>query len=199
MRAAANRHSRGFTLIEMMIVVAIIGILASIAIPAYLHFQLRSKRAEAMTNLSTISKMEISYFTEAGSFLAAAPSPALPGGYPGTSKENWQSFRQNFSSVAGTGFDQLGYSPEGAVYFDYDVETTSTKDAMTAGAYGDLDGNGSLSAFLYVYPNAQQKILGANAYGFSVPFDPITCKAIRNSVAQVPPTNACGYPSADAY
>lgn len=199
MRAAANRRSRGFTLIEMMIVVAIIGILASIAIPAYLHFQLRSKRSEAMTNLATITKMEIGYFTEAGSFLAAAPSPALSSAYPGTSKENWQSVRPNFSSVAGTGFDQLGYSPEGAVFFDYDVEIPSTKDAMTAGAYGDLDGNGSLSAFLYVYPDSSGKILGANAYGFTVPFDPITCRAILNSVAQVPPTNACGFPSADAY
>jgi len=48
------RKASGFTLIELMIVVAIIGILAAIAIPNFLKFQCKSKQSEAKTNLSGI-------------------------------------------------------------------------------------------------------------------------------------------------
>ena len=55
------RSKKGFTLIELMIVVAIIGILAAIAIPNFLQFQAKSKQSEAKTNLGGIFTAEIAY------------------------------------------------------------------------------------------------------------------------------------------
>jgi type IV pilus assembly protein PilA len=59
-----SRKQHGFTLIELMIVVAIIGILAAIAIPNFLKFQCKSKQSEAKTNLSGIFTAEKAFFGE---------------------------------------------------------------------------------------------------------------------------------------
>jgi type IV pilus assembly protein PilA len=57
-------RKRGFTLIELMIVVAIIGILAAIAIPNFIRFQARSKQGEAKSNLKSLFTAERSYYQE---------------------------------------------------------------------------------------------------------------------------------------
>jgi type IV pilus assembly protein PilA len=62
------RSKKGFTLIELMIVVAIIGILAAIAIPNFLKFQAKSKQSEAKSNLGAIYTGEISYYGEANRY-----------------------------------------------------------------------------------------------------------------------------------
>lgn len=57
-----SKNDRGFTLVEIMIVVAIVGILAALAIPSFMRFQARSKQAEVKTNLKAIYTGQISVF-----------------------------------------------------------------------------------------------------------------------------------------
>jgi type IV pilus assembly protein PilA len=63
-----KKGKKGFTLIELMIVVAIIGILAAIAIPNFLRFQAKSRTTEARTNLGAIFTGQTAYFGEANTY-----------------------------------------------------------------------------------------------------------------------------------
>ena len=65
-----KEKKKGFTLIELMIVVAIIGILAAIAIPNFLRFQARSKQSEARQNLGAIYTAYAAYFSDNNAYPA---------------------------------------------------------------------------------------------------------------------------------
>lgn len=66
------QRSRGFTLIEMMIVVVILAILAAIALPSYQKYVLRSHRAEGQALLSEAAARQERYFAQNNSYASSA-------------------------------------------------------------------------------------------------------------------------------
>ncbi len=142
MRSSARARSRlGFSLIEIMVVVAIIGVLSVVAIPMFRTYQLRSKTAEAKTNLGVMRVLEHSYFSEHNTFLAvAAEPPLIPGASPAVFDET-------------AGFAPLGFRPEGRVYFSYGVAVSADQAGYTADAAADLDGDGFLQFWGFARPD----------------------------------------------
>lgn len=98
----------GFTLLELMIVVAIIAFLAMIAMPNLMHFLAKAKRAEAYMNLHSIYAAEKAYFAEKGAY-----SPVLSGqggigwkpeGYKGGGKQEKFHYTYGFPGSEGKNF-----------------------------------------------------------------------------------------------
>jgi type IV pilus assembly protein PilA len=146
-----RKSNKGFTLIELMIVVAIIGILAAIAIPNFLRFQLKAKSAEGKVNIAAIRTAEESYLAEFGVYVAGTASPATAAT---TSKVVF---------LDAGGFNTLGWGPEGQVFFQYGVEIDSAQpSAYTISAQADIDGDGVKQTWGYVKPvtGTDEGILG---------------------------------------
>jgi type IV pilus assembly protein PilE len=74
------RAARGFTLIELMIVVAIVGILVRVAYPAYMQSVKKSRRADAKTALLDLAQREERYMATANIYTTSAPALGYPNG-----------------------------------------------------------------------------------------------------------------------
>jgi len=144
----------GFTLVEVLIVVALIGVLSTVAVPGYLSYQARSRRAEAFMNLQAVARSQVSYFAAKGFYHGTGlsyPDPTPYGGL-GANKMTWD-------AASNTAFAELGWQPEGRVLYSYETNTPSVagsgctcNECFTATAFGDVDGNGLVSALMYSHP-----------------------------------------------
>lgn len=147
----SRKNARGFTLIELMIVVAIIGILAAIAIPNFMRYQLRSRRTEGSVNVAAIRTSQIAYYGTQDEFLTAIANPADGDFEAPGKKAPWQ------RGSTFTNWARLGFEPEGDVYFQYSTTAGTGTESATflAGGVADLDSDGQFSCWLFTKPIIQ--------------------------------------------
>ena len=138
-----------------MIVVAIIGILAAIAIPNFIRYQLRSKTSEARTIMAGIRTAEEAFRAEFDEYTPATTNPTA---LPGTTRAAWEErlcpTNCNRNQIGNCSeFSCIGYEARAAVYYQYGTtRMTATANApaeLSAGARSDLDGDGNLGSYTF--------------------------------------------------
>lgn len=123
----------GFTLIELMIIVAIIGILAAVSVPAYIHQIRRAYLNDAVSSLSAIKSAEESYFAINNCYIAAPPHPtAIPAG----TQANWDTgLTAPFNPETKIAWSRngLGVRPDANVRFQFEVFASNAVNTATGG------------------------------------------------------------------
>jgi type IV pilus assembly protein PilA len=166
-RKLKDLKERGFTLIELMIVVAIIGILAAVAIPAFMEYMKKSKSSEASLNLNKIGKNLKTEFQTSSSFVTVDGAMLPQAGGSCCNKGGGTIPKDKCPVVAWTGdsgWNELEFQVGEPSQYNYSYKGGTT--SATAYAVGDLDCDGKASTWtLLATPQvaANGSYTGANA------------------------------------
>lgn len=135
-----RRNNRGFTLTEMMIVVVIVGILASVAYPSYQNYILRTKRAEGKALLMDAAARQERFFADKNTYTTTPTELGYASDTPLSAEENYQlSIEEGLSGEIATSY-KLTVTP---LFGDGDAECGNleldSRGTQGSSAGGDLE------------------------------------------------------------
>jgi type IV pilus assembly protein PilA len=147
----AFKGQKGFTLIELMIVVAIIGILAAIAIPNFVAYQAKSKQSEAKVSLGAIFTSAVAYQAESQNPQSYAPATISQIGWQPSGSPRYAFYYQDGVNLAnGNGTTVTPFNGGSTANLPCNVTAPpasggftvqASSSGFTAGANGNIDGD----------------------------------------------------------
>lgn len=159
------RRQNGFTLVELMVVVAIIGLLSSVAIPNFRKYQAKSKMSEAKLQLSAAYTAETAFFSDFNIYAGCLAYM----GYQPNNEQASRYYAVGFESTSTITTDAWTSAVNSGLQSGSTTETCNISDVATANNYWFPAGKGTGAriASTRTYLNASDSMLGTQATNVS--------------------------------